>query len=51
MPTASPVVRVKPATLLLSVPFADFLAVICSKGNTFDADGILVSDFPAAVCA
>jgi hypothetical protein len=42
---------VKPGTLRLSVPFADFLAGICSKENTFDADGVAVSGFPAAVCA
>jgi hypothetical protein len=42
---------VKLGTARLSVPFAAFLAGIWSKANTFDADGGLVSDFPAGICA
>ena len=38
-------------TARLSVPFADLLAVIWSKANTFDADGGLVSDLSAGICA
>jgi hypothetical protein len=42
---------VKLGTPRLSVPFADFLAGIWSKANTFDADGGLVSDLSAGICA
>lgn len=41
----------KLGTPRLSVPFADFLADIWSKANTFDADDGLVSDLSAGICA
>ena len=51
IPTASPVVKIKPGTLRLSVPFGAFLAGIWSNAKTFDADGVAGAAGGVAVCA